>query len=319
MPFRRIGILAILFTQMIVSKEIDDLNRLWSKIKHKARTLFYVLPLLKIWETEQIPEEWKKGYLRRFPFTKKFWKFPTVLSIRRRSKGIRQCGSRRQLKAHVTLRPPPPPPPPPSKFISIIRQLYNNSSCQVVHDGKLTNTFQVQTGVRQGCLLSPTIFLLVVDWIMKRASSGKKTGIQWIFTKQLEDLDFADDISLLSHRHQDAQEVLSRLAEAEKTGLNINTKKTDVIRIKNKKQDPITLHDEDLNEDEKFVYLGSVINKDGGQTKTSRDGSTTPDMYSTPSPPPPHLELLTPLPPQQDRNLQHQRQVCPAVWLRNMA
>ena len=122
---------------------------------------------------------------------------------------------------------------------------------------------------------------------MKRASSGKRTGIQWIFTKQLEDLDLADDISLLSHRHQDAQEVLSRLAEAEKTGLNINTKKTDVIRIKNKKQDPITLHDEDLNEDEKFVYLGSVINKDGGQTKTSRDGSTRPDMYSTPFPHPP--------------------------------
>ena len=36
------------------------------------------------------------------------------------------------------------------------------------------------------------------------------------------------------------------------------------MRINNKKQDPITLHDEDLNEVEKFVYLGSVVNKDGG-------------------------------------------------------
>ena len=77
---------------------------------------------------------------------------------------------------------------------------------------------------------------------------NKKTGIQWTFTKQLEDLDFADDISLLSHRYQDAQEKLSRLAEeAEKTGLNINTKKTEVMRINNNKnQDPITLHDKDL-------------------------------------------------------------------------
>ncbi|XP_068719550.1 uncharacterized protein [Montipora capricornis] len=113
--------------------------------------------------------------------------------------------------------------------------------------------------------LSPTILLLVVDWIMKQATSDKKTGIQWTFTKQLEDLDFADDISLLSHRHQDAQEKLSRLAEeAEKTGLNINIKKTVVMRKNNKKQDPITLHDEDLNEVEKFVYLGSVVNTDGG-------------------------------------------------------
>ena len=100
---------------------------------------------------------------------------------------------------------------------------------------------------------------------MKQATSDKKTGIQWTFTKQLEDLDFADDISLLSHRHQDAQEKLSRLAEeAEKTGLNINIKKTVVIRINNKKEDPITLHDEDLNEVEKFVYLGRVVNTDGG-------------------------------------------------------
>jgi len=36
------------------------------------------------------------------------------------------------------------------------------------------------------------------------------------------------------------------------------------MRINNKKQDPITLHDEDLNEVEKFVYLSSIVNKDGG-------------------------------------------------------
>ena len=58
---------------------------------------------------------------------------------------------------------------------------------------------------------------------------------------------------------------LSRLAEeAVKTGHNINTKKTEVMRINNKKQDPITLHDEDLDKVEKFVYLGSIVNKDGG-------------------------------------------------------
>ena len=39
------------------------------------------------------------------------------------------------------------------------------------------------------------------------------------------------------------------------------------MRINNKKQNPITLHDEDLKKVEKFVYLGSVINKDGGTDK----------------------------------------------------
>ena len=278
--------------------------------------------LMKIWESEQIPEEWKKGYLVKLPKKGDLsscnnWRGIMLLSVpskiltriilerlkRALDKTLReeQAGFRQdrsctdhiatlriiieqslewqsplhfvfidfqkafgsvdrdiiwRLMQHYGF---------PRKFISIIQQLYDNSSCQVIHEGKLTDTFQVQTGVRQGCLLSPTIFLLVVDWIMKQTTTNRKTGIQWTFTKQLEDLDFADDISLLSHRHQDAQEKLSRLAEeAEKTGLNINIKKTEVMRINNKKQDPITFHDEDLNEVEKFVYLGSVVSKDGG-------------------------------------------------------
>nr|KAG5695243.1 hypothetical protein BaRGS_008071 [Batillaria attramentaria] len=97
----------------------------------------------------------------------------------------------------------------PPKFVNIIRQLYEDATCQVIHDGKLTEPFTVRTGVRQGCILSPTIFLMVVDWVMRQATDGKRTGIQWTFSKQLEDLDFADDIALLSHKQQDAQEKLN--------------------------------------------------------------------------------------------------------------
>ena len=83
----------------------------------------------------------------------------------------------------------------------------------MIHNGKLTEPFNVQTGVRQGCLLSPVIFLMVVDWVMKQSTADRRTGIQWTFMKQLEDLDLADDISLLSHKQQDAQEKLGRVAE----------------------------------------------------------------------------------------------------------
>ena len=61
--------------------------------------------------------------------------------------------------------------------------------------------------------------------------------------KQLEDLDFADVISLLSHKQQDAQEKLRRLAEeAGKTGLQINIGKTEAMHINNKQADPLQLH-----------------------------------------------------------------------------
>nr|KAG5693286.1 hypothetical protein BaRGS_011607 [Batillaria attramentaria] len=153
----------------------------------------------------------------------------------------------------------------PPKFVNIIRQLYEDATCQVIHDGKLTEPFTVRTGVRQGCILSPTIFLMVVDWVMRQATDGKRTGIQWTFSKQLEDLDFADDIALLSHKQQDAQEKLNRVAEeAEKTGLKINISKTEVMRVNHKQHDPIQLHQEDIKEVDKFTYLGSVVSKDGG-------------------------------------------------------
>ena len=153
----------------------------------------------------------------------------------------------------------------PPKFVTIIQQLYEDATCQVIHEGKLTEPFSVKTGVRQGCLLSPTIFLMVVDWVMRQSTTGKKTGIQWTFTKQLEDLDFADDISLLSHKQQDAQEKLCCVAEeAAKTGLKINIGKTEVMRINNRQQDPVQLHQEDIKEVDKFVYLGSIVSKDGG-------------------------------------------------------
>ena len=100
---------------------------------------------------------------------------------------------------------------------------------------------------------------------MRQSTEGEKTSIQWTFARQLEDLDFADDISLLSHRQQDAQEKLGRVtAEAEKTGLRINTRKTEILRINNKRQGPVRLQQEQIKEVKKFTYLGSVVSKDGG-------------------------------------------------------
>ena len=81
----------------------------------------------------------------------------------------------------------------PPKFIKLIQELYEASSCQVIHNGKLSEPFEMNTGVRQGCLLSPMIFIIVVDWIMGEV---EKIGIQWTLTTQFHDLDFADDICL---------------------------------------------------------------------------------------------------------------------------
>ena len=78
--------------------------------------------------------------------------------------------------------------------------------CRVIHEGKLTESFDVKTGVKQGCLLSPFLFLLAIDYIMRESTEGKRNGIQGTMWQQLDDLYFADDIALISSTLQQMQE-----------------------------------------------------------------------------------------------------------------
>jgi hypothetical protein len=53
------------------------------------------------------------------------------------------------------------------------------------------------------------MFLLALDWIMKTSTDQKRNGVQLTLCKQLEDLDFAEDLALLSHTLQQMQEIIN--------------------------------------------------------------------------------------------------------------
>ena len=53
------------------------------------------------------------------------------------------------------------------KIVRIIEVLYNNTECSVVIDGQLTDWFNVRMGLRQGCLLSPILFNIFLEFVMK--------------------------------------------------------------------------------------------------------------------------------------------------------
>ena len=104
-------------------------------------------------------------------------------------------------------------------------------TCQVIHNNDLSSPFTVTTVVRQGCLLSPMIFTMVVEWVLNQTIDQPR-GLQWTFAKTLEDLDFADDIGLLSHYFKHIEEKSRRLSKvALQTGLEINTQKTKSMRV----------------------------------------------------------------------------------------
>ena len=58
----------------------------------------------------------------------------------------------------------------PKKIITIIQKLYEESSSAVKIDGDVSSWFQVVTGVRQGCILSPLLFAITIDWVMRKTT-----------------------------------------------------------------------------------------------------------------------------------------------------
>ena len=127
----------------------------------------------------------------------------------------------------------------PFKVVSIIRALYGGFSAQVVHNGQKTEPLNTRTGVRQGCLLSPLLFLVALHWVI-RTAFARKRGIQWFSTTSLENLDFADDLALLSHRVQDMRDKIQALEEkGAKVGLKIIAIKTKLMRFSTKRGDGV--------------------------------------------------------------------------------
>ena len=60
--------------------------------------------------------------------------------------------------------------------------------------------------------MSALFFKIVIGWVMRRTTENQARGIRWTLLSTLEDLDFADDLALVSHTHQHMQEKTSRLS-----------------------------------------------------------------------------------------------------------
>ncbi|VDP55241.1 unnamed protein product [Schistosoma curassoni] len=82
---------------------------------------------------------------------------------------------------------------------------------------------------------------------------------------QLDDLDFADDLALLSHKQKQKQKKTTSVATASATvRLNIQKGKSKILRYNTTCNNPITIDGEDLEDVKTFTYLGSIIDEDGG-------------------------------------------------------
>ena len=144
--------------------------------------------------------------------------------------------------------------------MSIIQLLCSDLKSRVICGHYLSEEFEVNTGVKQGCILSPLLFTLSIDWLMWETMQGRPKGIKWTFTEILEDLDFADDFVLLSHRFNDIQRKSEDLARnARPIGLEVNSTKTKSLRTNCSTTEPITINGTDIEEVAEFTYLGTNL------------------------------------------------------------
>ncbi len=131
----------------------------------------------------------------------------------------------------------------------------------------------MSTGVLQGDVLAPFLFIIVIDYVMRKSEKlGDKTFGFITHPRTcsrepdivLNDLDYADDIAQLERNQQRAQEQLNYTNDNSKTvGLEINDKKTEqmIVFPENDQQDilPLRLNDKDIKIVTNFKYLGSLM------------------------------------------------------------
>ncbi len=155
----------------------------------------------------------------------------------------------------------------PEAVVSAIQALYNNSRSAVMVDGNISDPFDISTGVLQGDVLAPFVFIIVVDYLLKRATAEVESGVvthprrsRRYPAKLLNDLDFADDIALLESTIPRAQAQLSRTASAaEDIGLIISIPKTEYMTSNCDPLPTLQVYDSPINHVSDFRYLGSMV------------------------------------------------------------
>ena len=117
----------------------------------------------------------------------------------------------------------------PDNLTYLFRNLYAGQEATVRSGHGPTDWFQIGKGVRQGCILSPCLFNLYAEYIMRNAGLKEtQAGIK-IAGRNINNLRYADDATLMAER-KELESLLMKVREkSEKVGLKLNIQKTKIM------------------------------------------------------------------------------------------
>ena len=143
----------------------------------------------------------------------------------------------------------------------LLRNLYAGQQATVRTGHGTTDWLQTGKGVRQGCILSPCLFNFYAEYIMRNAGLEEaQAGIK-IAGRNINNLRYADDTSLMSESEEEVNSLLKVKEESEKVGLKLNIQKTKIMA-----SGPITsweIDGETVKTVSDCIFLGSKITADG--------------------------------------------------------
>ena len=111
---------------------------------------------------------------------------------------------------------------------SLLKKLYAGQEATVRTGHGTTDWFQIGKGVCQGCILSPCLFNLCAEYIMRNAGLDEaQAGIK-IAGTNINNLRYADDTTLMEESEEELKSLLMKV-ESEKVGLKLNIQKTKIM------------------------------------------------------------------------------------------
>ena len=118
----------------------------------------------------------------------------------------------------------------PDHLTCLLRNLCAGQEATVRTRHRKTDWFQIGKGVHQGCILSPCLFNLHAEYIMRNAGLDEaQAGIK-IARRNISNLRYADDITLMSESEEELKSLLMKVKEkTEKAGLKLNIQITKVM------------------------------------------------------------------------------------------
>lgn len=149
----------------------------------------------------------------------------------------------------------------PCKLRRLIAMTLENTTANVQTEHGKTETFNITKGVRQGDVMSASLFNLALDYTLRRIN---KRGTLRTMGRQI--VAYADDIAIVTKQRQLMEEIVNEITEeGGKMGLKINAEKTKLMEInpRRKTTNSVRLGDYNFERVTKFKYLGVTITNTG--------------------------------------------------------